>query len=347
MKVAFFTYPSAFQSIGGGEILMLKLASSLRQKGVDVQFLNPWNDRVESFDLLHVFSCQSECLGMIRAAVAAKVPVAVHPIAFETWASVWNGVLPKNRAKSLGRFLLKKIYPRFSSPRRDVLESATLLFPNSRKEAVYLERHFSVPAEKMFVVPNGVDAGIEGADPELFRAQTGIREPFVLCSGRIEPRKNQKRFIQAVNRLGLRAVVLGNAVKGYEAYEADCRRIAQKNVSFLPAYPSESGTLYSAYAASRVVTLPAYVETPGLVGLEAGLIGKPLSVTTGGPTDEYFGEHVDYLRPSSVTSIAESVQRAWERKPGEELRNRIKQNYLWEHVAAKVKEGYEKVSSKK
>ena len=217
---------------------------------------------------------------------------------------------------------------------------ASLLFPNSQKEARYLQRHFAVPADKMFVVPNGVDASIENAGPELFRSKTGIMERFVVWGGRIEPRKNQKKFIQAVNRLGLRALILGNAVKGYEDYDAECRRIAGKNVSFLPAFSFEADVLYSAYAARGVVALPAYVETPGLVGLEAGLIGASLSVTTGGPTEEYYGPHVDYLEPGSVDSIAASIRGAWTKKPDGVLKHRIKQSYLWDKVADRVIEGY-------
>ena len=343
MRVAFFTYPSAFQNIGGGEILMLQLKKALSEKGIDARLFDPWNDRLKTFDLLHVFSCQSECLGLVRMASSSGVPVVVHPIAFETWDSVWHGVDPKIRFGSLMRFIVKKLYPNFPSDRRSILKLADQLFPNSIAEAEYLTRHFGVPRDKMFMVPNGVDAAVESASPEPFLRETGIREEFILCSGRIEPRKNQKNFIQAANRLNIRAVVLGDAVKGYEGYYEECRRLAGENIKFIPALSHESGVLYSAYAASRAVVLPAFVETPGLVGLEAGILGRPLSVTTGGPTKEYYAENACYLNPSSVDSIRRSVESALKQSSNPGLKDRIKQHYTWDKVAARLIEGYERV----
>ncbi len=341
MRVAFFTYPSAFQSIGGGEILMLQLSKALREKGLEVKFFDIWNDKLSSFDILHIFSCQGECLGIVDVAVALGVPVVVHPITFETWSSIWYGVDEKSRWLSLARFLLKKACPFFPSLRRTILKKATLLFPNSSQEASYLQRHFGIPKHKMFVAPNGVEPSIEQATPEDFIHETGIKDSFVLCSGRIEPRKNQKNFILAVNQIDVPAVILGDVVKGYESYYAKCRRLAGPNVKFLPRFPSESKTLYSAYAASRVVVLPAYVETPGLVGLEAGLIGRAsLCVTQGGPTREYYGTNAAYLNPASVRSIVHSIQTALSAKPDNDLKERIKKLYTWEKVADKVIEGY-------
>ena len=343
MRVAFFTYPGAFQNIGGGEILMLQLKKALSEKDVDVRFFDIWNDQLEAFDLLHVFSCQSECLGLVRMASSSGIPVVVHPIAFETWDSVWHGVDPKIRFSSLTRFMVKKLCPNFPSDRRSLLKLADQLFPNSIAEAEYLARHFGVRRDKMFVVPNGVDAAVESASPEPFQRETGIREEFILCSGRIEPRKNQKNFIQAANRLNIKAVVLGDPVKGYESYYEECKHLAAGNIKFIPALSHESGALYSAYAASRVVVLPAFVETPGLVGLEAGILGRPLSVTTGGPTKEYYAENACYLNPSSVNSIQRSVESALKQSSNLGLRHRIKQHYTWDKVAARLIEGYERV----
>lgn len=345
MKVAFFTYPSAFQSIGGGEILMLRLSAALRRKGVDVKFFDIWKDSITSFDVLHVFSCQSECLGLSQMARAVGVPVAVHTIAFETWASVWYGVPPSRRLSSAIRFLIKKAFPRTGSPRRSMLTNASLLFPNSKLEAAYLERHFAVPAADMCAVPNGVDLPAGPADPALFRRMSGIEGDFVLCSGRVEPRKNQLRFIEAANRLNLPVVVLGDAVKGYEDYFAQCKRAAKPHIRFVSRLSPDSGELQSAYAAAALVVLPAYVETPGLVGLEAALLGTRVCVTTGGPTREYYGDDVTYLNPSSADSILNAMRTALARPASSALKERILASYTWDAVADRVIEGYARVVS--
>lgn len=218
---------------------------------------------------------------------------------------------------------------------------ANLLFPNSEKEAAYLERHFAVDRQKMFVVPNGVDAEAEQASGALFTSRTGLKD-FVLCAGRVEPRKNQKNLVLAARDLQTNVVVLGDPVKGYESYYRECRRLAPGNVTFLPSYPFGAPELYSAYAAAVALVLPAFVETPGLVGLEAGLIGKPLAVTNGGPTREYYDRDVVYLNPASPASIAQAIRAALRKGPSDSLRRKIREKYLWSKVAARVREGYER-----
>jgi glycosyltransferase involved in cell wall biosynthesis len=339
MKAAFFTYPYAFQNMGGGEVLMLCLERSLREQGVAVKFFDIWKDRVSDFDVLHVFSCQKECLGFVENARAADVPVVVHPIAFETWRSVWFGVMPRSRGGSLVRYAVKKIAPWMPSDRQKVLKRATLLFPNSETEAWYLSRHFAVDRRRMFVVPNGVDAAVAAASSSAFTQKTGLSH-FVLCAGRIEPRKNQKNLVLASHKIPQTVVILGNPVKGYESYYEECRRLAGPNVVFLPAYSAGADELYSAYAAAAAVVLPAFVETPGLVGLEAGLIGKPLAVTDVGPTREYYGDEAVYLNPASPSSIACAIQEAFRKGPSEALRQIIRDRFTWPKVASRVKEGY-------
>ena len=46
----------------------------------------------------------------------------------------------------------------------------------------------------------------------------------------------------------------------------------------------------SAYAAAEALVLPSFLETPGLVALEAAAAGIPrLVITNAGCTKEYFG----------------------------------------------------------
>src|SRR3989338_7134166 len=80
MRVAFLTYPSAFQNIGGGEILLLKMKEYLEKNGVEARPFFCWEGKITDYDLIHVFGSVKDCLGLILVAKARNVKVAISPI---------------------------------------------------------------------------------------------------------------------------------------------------------------------------------------------------------------------------------------------------------------------------
>ena len=80
MKVAFFTYPSAFQNPGGGEVQLEKTREYLLKAGISVDLFDPWRARIADYDLLHVFGSVRDCLGLIEVAKARRVPVVTSPV---------------------------------------------------------------------------------------------------------------------------------------------------------------------------------------------------------------------------------------------------------------------------
>ena len=85
MKVAFLTYPAAFQNIGGGEILLLKLKEYLEKEGVQADLFDIWKSKIENYDFIHVFGSVKDCLGLVRVANERKVKVAITPL-------LWSGM---------------------------------------------------------------------------------------------------------------------------------------------------------------------------------------------------------------------------------------------------------------
>ena len=62
-----------------------------------------------------------------------------------------------------------------------------------------------VPAEKVVVIPNGVQAAwtrVSDEAIEATRQRLGLSQPYVLSAGSLEPRKNLSRLLQAWQRLG-------------------------------------------------------------------------------------------------------------------------------------------------
>lgn len=131
---------------------------------------------------------------------------------------------------SFGRRFRYFFYCRFAKWVRDLrlrarlIRLAKLLLPNSQAEAAQIQQIFRVPSSRIEIVPNGFEARFAEADPNLFRQHFGINEPFVLCVGRIERRKNQHRLIQALKPTRLPLIFIGDYVS--KDYLDLCRDVA-------------------------------------------------------------------------------------------------------------------------
>lgn len=343
MRIAFFTYPAAFQNIGGGEIVLLKMREALLKKGIDVHLLDTWQDRVETYDILHVFGTVKDCLGVMRAAQARGVKIVVTPIIWSDWRRAFfeSSSVPE-RARLCIQHFTKVIFPSFPSERREMMMLADRVLPNAQAELEHISKLFAIPQAKMRVVPNGVDPVFASGDPVLFRQKYGEKK-FILSTGRIEPRKNQLNLIRALKGAGHRLVLIGSAVSGYEKYAEECRREGQGSVEFVPGLQHRDPLLSSAYAACEAFVLPGWFETPGLAAMEAAVAGAALAVTQVGSTREYFGKDAQYFDPSSPKDMQQKILTAFSSGRQTALSQKMLQRYTWEHVAAKTIEIYKEI----
>jgi glycosyltransferase involved in cell wall biosynthesis len=341
--VVYHAPSTAFQSPGGGENQLVQTGRYLEARGVSIRPFVPWTDRIDRAGLLHLFGMSREGLQLARVARAKGIPVALSPICWiepRAMAALATDRLGRwaNRAK----WRLKALAPRFPTWRRDLLRSADVILPNSVAEGEQLVRWFGADPEKIRPVPNGVEERFARADPSAFRSIHGPSD-FILYVGRIEPRKNVLGLVEGVRRTGLPLVVIGDALPGYEAYAADCKRAGAGFTRWLPRVDHDDPLLESAYAAARVLALPSWFETPGLVALEAALAGTAVVVTPHGCTREYFGDRVGYARPDRPLEIARALEAAWNDGPDPGLSSHVEKHYPWSEVARLTAEAYEQV----
>ncbi len=345
MKIAFFVYPSAFQNKGGGEILLEKTEQYLLDKGIEVIRFDTWNDKIEDFDILHVFGSVKECLPLMCVAGERGTKVILESIFWSDFRRAFNEYGPVlKRSEMVLRHFVKVAFPFFPSARKKMFEVADLIFPNSHNEGVQISRLFNIPMKKMFVIPNGVDNSFSDAVPGPFIEKYGLKD-FVLGVGRIEPRKNQLNLIKAVKNIGTELVLIGDAVSGYEWYRDLCVKEASERVHFIDSLPHGSDMLTSAYAACDTFVLPGWFETPGLAALEAALAGAKIIVTDGGSTREYFGDKVLYIEPHKPRDIKGKIKMSLADTATDDLKKMIQEKYLWQNVAERTVEGYRKVLS--
>jgi len=326
---------------GGGEIQMTSTVAALRSLGVAAR---PWRlaeGRWDKADCIHLFGSLPEHLPVVEAAWRRGVPTVLSTIAWFDWADYWRGgtSLP-GRVAAVARFAARAACPRLPSWRRRLYQSVDLLLPNSTAEAEQLMRYFGIPAERIRVVPNGADPRFADADPRIFADRFGPRW-FVLCPGRIEPRKNQLGLVRAMRGVDVPLVVLGQVVPGHEDYLDACRREAGESVVFLDRIEHDDPLLGAAYAACGCLALASWFETPGLVALEAAMSGTPLVLPVGGSATEYFGPHAEYVRPHDPREIRRAVLRSLAAGRSPTLAEHVRENFSWDAAAKATLAAYE------
>jgi glycosyltransferase involved in cell wall biosynthesis len=325
LTVLFNTWPAAFDCPGGGEVQLLGYEENLTALGLRVLRYDQWNPRpqFDAADLVHWFSMQGGCSRfLIHVRETRRLPLLISPI-------VWLDRPEKYDLAEIGR----------------LLGMADHILPNSLAECAQLAGLFHLPPERFTPIVNGADEPFfEPVPPELFREHSGVRDPFVLCMGNLEKRKNQLRLIEALAGSGLHLVLAGQEREA--DYAAACRALAGATVHFTGRLEYGSALQRSAYAAAEILCLPSTLETPGLAALEAAAVGCRLALTREGCAREYFGDFAVYLDPYDSADIKRAIGEALSGPKNPALPGFVRERYTWKRAAQQLASVYRQFSAK-
>jgi glycosyltransferase involved in cell wall biosynthesis len=374
MRVLMVNSPAALKFRGGDLVQMRQTARALRAFGVTVAESFDREPAAAGFDLAHVFNLRTVDVvpDQVYHLKKAGLPVVLSPIyldpAVPLWAtqvtvSIFGGNRPPEEIdRLLGEFQRRELKaqlpdgtvlaadapnrptPGYDVAQREALRQVDCLLPNSLLEMDHLVRTLRIPPPPFAVVPYGVDAlTFLDPDPEPFVRKYGLRD-FVLQAGRIEPSKNQLLHAHALRDAGLQLVLAGGCLQ--PNYVAWCKKYGPKDLVLLPHL--EPAELAGAYAAARVHVLPSWIETCGLVTLEAALAGCSVVASNAGCELEYLENLASYCDPADVGSIRAAVTSAWQSHKANagrrlELKRRILHEFTWENAAAATFRAYSRV----
>jgi glycosyltransferase involved in cell wall biosynthesis len=358
MRVLWLVRRNLSQHPGGDTTQIMHTAAALRALGIKIELSHDSRCDLAGYDLVHLFHLDRlwENLEHCRRARSAGRPIALSTIywppeefhlagrpgvagllvrclggpAYQNLRLVVRHIL---NACERGR--LPRLDPRDLSFRRcvrELLDTASVLLPNSRTEQQAIEARFGV-ARPAVVVPNAADSAIFGPPAGESPTRAGV-----LCVGRIEPRKNQLALIQSLSGRGIPLTLVGQPGRYSRGYYRRCRRAADANVRFVGHQPPAK--LCQLYRAARVHACVSWYETPGLASLEAALCGCAVVVSPGGCTREYFGDQAVYAQPGDPDSIRAAVEQALQCGPAPGLADRVAHEYTWEAAAQKTAEAY-------
>jgi len=284
----------------------------------------------------------------VRAARAANAECDVH-LSTDSYLTGWLLRVP---SVLMLHDLIAFDPARMPNRRDSVLQRATLPPALRRAAAIVcpsestrrdLAQRFPRAAERAEVVALAASEGFSAepapGDEAAVRA-LGIREPYVLCVGTLEPRKNHSRLIEAFARLppevrGGRTLVIAGA-DGWDHQETLDLIGRHRDIVLRVGYvPDEA--LPPLYRRADVACYPSLYEGFGLPVLEAMACGAPVLTSATSSLPEVGGDAVCYADPEDARDIGEVLGELLARpEEREELSRRAVRRaagFSWERTA--------------
>ena len=356
-----------FYSLRGGDTVQLeKTKMELEKMGVQVDLSLEFEPDLSQYDLVHlsnVTRIQETYLHVLNAKKQNK-PIVLSTIywpmdEFEKEGQVGiRKIINKNlsidteeKIKAVARYIKdpesRNIATRniwkigYSAMQKYVLDNVDMFLPNSEMEMNKLCEHFGRKKERYIVVPNAIDDEVARKqdsaqiDPKFEKYRDAI-----ICVGRIEPRKNQLTLMKALENTDYKVVLVGGVSNNQRKYFAAVKKYIDANDKFYYIPQINNSELYQLYKVCKVSTLPSWLDTPGLVSLEAAAMGCNLAISPRGSTREYFLNYAEYCQPDDIQGIRNAVDKAYAKEKNDDLKKMIFEKYTWKEAARKTYEAY-------
>lgn len=369
MKVLMQSRRNFFTLRGGDTVQLEKTKAELEKLGVEVDFSLEFEPDLSSYDLVHLSNVTriQETYLQVKNAKKHGKKIALSTIywpmeEFEKQGQVgirkfvnsFFGIDNQERIKAFARFIKDKesrnVATRnlwrigYTKMQQYVVNNVDYFLPNSEMEMDEFCRSFNVKKERYTVIPNAIDATIaKEQDNSEIPNEFKKYKDAIICVGRIEPRKNQLSLVKALDQSGYKLVLVGAVSENQKGYFDEIKEIMDKNKDFHYISKIDNSKLYQLYKVCRVSTLPSWLDTPGLVSLEAAAMGCNLAISSKGSTTEYFGKYAEYCFPDDLNSIKKAIDKAYNKPKSEELKTLIFDNYTWEIAGKKTFEAYKKI----
>ena len=206
---------------------------------------------------------------------------------------------------------------------RTFLRVAMPLFVRRADAIIAVSRHtkqdllelYGTPAHKVFVVEEGIEGRFRPALEEEIRQakeRHGIRRPYLLMVGTLEPRKNHQLAFEALARLKAGGFPHCLVVAGGGGWLFDDvqRKVEQlqlaEDVLFAGRVPDED--LPALYSGADCFLMPSLYEGFGIPVLEAMACGTPVVCSRASSLPEVAGPAACYIEPLTGEGLAEAVR---------------------------------------
>jgi glycosyltransferase involved in cell wall biosynthesis len=218
-----------------------------------------------------------------------------------------HDVLPLSEPEHYSRLIRWRYLPLA----RSAVRSAALVLTGSEHAAGEIAARLGVERDRIRVTPYGVEPRFRPLtpDPERLQRELGVRSPYVLCVGTVEPRKNLAGALRVFERVRQRfpehSLVLaggsGWKSRGLErALGASAARVVR------PGYVTDD-QLVRLYSGADCFLYPSFGEGFGFPALEAMACGAPLLASDRGSLPELAGGAGVLMDPLGEEALAEEL----------------------------------------
>jgi glycosyltransferase involved in cell wall biosynthesis len=195
-----------------------------------------------------------------------------------------------------------------------MLRTADALITVSESVQQDLLRLYRVAPDRVYAIPHGVAFPFVPHQPQHARpviASLGIREPYVIAVGTVEPRKGYPVLLQAVERAAenipdLQLVIVGATGWLAEPIERALEE-AQQRGRVLRLRRISDQTLAALYSAAAAFVTASFYEGFNFPLLEALACGAPAIATDIPVHREVAGNAALFVRSGDVDSLAEAM----------------------------------------
>lgn len=212
-----------------------------------------------------------------------------------------------------------------------VQKESNIIFADSQSTEDDLRHYFKIPKEKIVTNYPGVTISSSShINSGKIKEKFNLKKPFILSVGKIEPRKNIEKLIEAYQELQLQEVDL--VIVGAHGW-GTLQHSPTDSIHFLGFVSNED--LYSLYKECLFFIFPSIWEGFGYPAVEAMSLGAPTAVSNISSLKE-IGEGASYLfNPHDLESIKKALT---ELTHNDQLRNELKekglkksQQYTWKN----------------
>jgi glycosyltransferase involved in cell wall biosynthesis len=268
--------------------------------------------------------------------------VTIHDLAFLEH--------PEYAVPSLAEYL-RKVVP-------EAAEAADVIVTLSSEVSRTLIEHFHTPAEKLVVIPLGVQPYFRRiTDPILLAAtryKFKLKYPLVLAVGTLEPRKNHRGLIKAFHQAQKQQdgpamlAIAGGPGWLYEETQQLVRDLKlEQKVRFLGRVTDHE--LVTLYSMADIFAFPSFFEGFGMPPIEAMACGAPVITSNTSSLPEVVGDAALQVDPHNVDELAHAITRLLQ---NQQLREDLRQNgyqraqlYTWERSARQTLRIYQQLST--
>lgn len=285
------------------------------------------------------------CNYVVPFGVRGKKIVTIHDLAFRKY--------PETIQKRTMLMLKRNL--------RKALKRADAIVTDSEFTRNEVLRYYDVPAERLHVVPCGVDmdqyhTGYSRRQIEVSKKKYNIEGEYFLYLGTLEPRKNlcgllraYKKFYDMVKGMGKtvpKLVLAGGKGWMYDEIFHTAGEILLKDHVIFTGYVDEEDKA-ALMCGALVFCFPSYYEGFGMPPLEAMACGTPVLTSNISALAEVTENAAVQVAPDDVEGMAAAMKELCDNN---ELRCRIRKcgleqaaKYSWESAVEALNNVYEKL----